>query len=660
MKKKLLTLVALLTTVVSGAWGQDYIWTFRATDIKNEASFVTNGENTFIAADGTTELIYRANSTSDALNTINETIGGVTYTSELVLNGKCSSSRYIKLPSISGDGTITVVSGTSKSARPIYLATTENGTDIEISSSADLKTVHSKEVTGLNADNTYYINVASGGHSIVAIMWSPADTRDPLTLSFTPNDKIIGVGNTLATSLSWFEDTSNENAKYSVSYASNDETIATVNSSGVITGEAEGTATITATVTATADATYKTTTATITVNVVKTLDKASAIVVPDGTLDLSDAATSSAMLNNGTWSQDVALFGNNNDGNYMTFTVYSGYQSRATQTWSSVSTDGTNYGASTNVTWDAVGAFKGSSAYTVAKAATSRVEDRSYTYYSYRVTGVSKVQALVKSANKSLNVVLAAFEMNDNTPATSTMLYTKDKSNTVTTKSLELDKTKTYLIALYGEGASNNQLFEMALFYDASVQLYETIATGSGKTWGTYVTTTDLNLTTVSNQITAYIIPGLNATSTAVETEEVTQIPAGSPILFQTATAGSSVNVPVATSTPEALGTNCLKAGTGGEIAAGTGTVSRYVLSSGVFKLIDDVLPTVPKNKAYLEIDTGSGAPELSIGYSETTGIDAVTKSQLTETVVYNLNGQRVAQPTKGLYIVNGKKIIMK
>ena len=27
---------------------------------------------------------------------------------------------------------------------------------------------------------------------------------------------------------------------------------------------------------------------------------------------------------------------------------------------------------------------------------------------------------------------------------------------------------------------------------------------------------------------------------------------------------------------------------------------------------------------------------------------------------VYNLNGQRVNQPTKGLYIVNGRKVVIK
>ena len=43
----------------------------------------------------------------------------------------------------------------------------------------------------------------------------------------------------------------------------------------------------------------------------------------------------------------------------------------------------------------------------------------------------------------------------------------------------------------------------------------------------------------------------------------------------------------------------------------------------------------------------------------ETTGISAV-ESKAIEGQVYNLKGQRVAQPTKGLYIVNGKKVILK
>ena len=43
------------------------------------------------------------------------------------------------------------------------------------------------------------------------------------------------------------------------------------------------------------------------------------------------------------------------------------------------------------------------------------------------------------------------------------------------------------------------------------------------------------------------------------------------------------------------------------------------------------------------------------------TGIGSIDNGQLTiDNVVYNLNGQRVAQPAKGLYIVNGCKVIIK
>ena len=46
----------------------------------------------------------------------------------------------------------------------------------------------------------------------------------------------------------------------------------------------------------------------------------------------------------------------------------------------------------------------------------------------------------------------------------------------------------------------------------------------------------------------------------------------------------------------------------------------------------------------------------------ETTGIDNVERStfNVQRSTVYNLNGQRVSKPTKGLYIVNGRKVVIK
>ena len=71
----------------------------------------------------------------------------------------------------------------------------------------------------------------------------------------------------------------------------------------------------------------------------------------------------------------------------------------------------------------------------------------------------------------------------------------------------------------------------------------------------------------------------------------------------------------------------------------------------------------IPAGKAYLNA-TGTGARQLSIVFedaSETTGIGAsLTKNEEVKNGTYNLQGQRVAQPRKGLYIVGGKKVIVK
>ena len=71
-------------------------------------------------------------------------------------------------------------------------------------------------------------------------------------------------------------------------------------------------------------------------------------------------------------------------------------------------------------------------------------------------------------------------------------------------------------------------------------------------------------------------------------------------------------------------------------------------------------------NKAYLKI-LKTSKPDGSRGFSlfeedETTGINTVenVNEELKNAVYYNLNGQRIANPNKGLYIVNGKKVIIK
>lgn len=67
---------------------------------------------------------------------------------------------------------------------------------------------------------------------------------------------------------------------------------------------------------------------------------------------------------------------------------------------------------------------------------------------------------------------------------------------------------------------------------------------------------------------------------------------------------------------------------------------------------------TVGANTAYLPGTVGG--VRSFIGFrNEATGIKALTTIEL-DGQVYNMNGQRVAAPQKGLYIVNGKKTIIK
>ena len=89
-----------------------------------------------------------------------------------------------------------------------------------------------------------------------------------------------------------------------------------------------------------------------------------------------------------------------------------------------------------------------------------------------------------------------------------------------------------------------------------------------------------------------------------------------------------------------------------------------YVLNNGskgvgFYKLADG--KKLGYGKAYLWY-SGSLAPGY-FGFGETTGINAVNGSEfmINGSDIYNLNGQRVAQPTqKGLYIVNGRKVVIK
>ena len=79
------------------------------------------------------------------------------------------------------------------------------------------------------------------------------------------------------------------------------------------------------------------------------------------------------------------------------------------------------------------------------------------------------------------------------------------------------------------------------------------------------------------------------------------------------------------------------------------------------FQSLSEHSATIPAGKAYLDSGTSeAGALKIVFADQETTGIETVQVSEPEANGYYNLAGQRVAKATKGFYIVNGKKVIMK
>ena len=88
-----------------------------------------------------------------------------------------------------------------------------------------------------------------------------------------------------------------------------------------------------------------------------------------------------------------------------------------------------------------------------------------------------------------------------------------------------------------------------------------------------------------------------------------------------------------------------------------------YVLNTGskgagFYKLAEN--GTVPANKAYLVYDGAAGARDYFL-FDEATAISApLVNSEEVNSEVYDLQGRRVKNAAKGVYIVNGRKVVIK
>ena len=203
-------------------------------------------------------------------------------------------------------------------------------------------------------------------------------------------------------------------------------------------------------------------------------------------------------------------------------------------------------------------------------------------------------------------------------------------------------------------------------FVEDIVYLDNSVAVSIGEAgMATFSSTKALDFTGV-DAIAAYTA---KATSDGKITfTRIYKVPANTGLLLRNALgeaegAVAAVNVPVATVATAVSDNNLIAVDT--EIASlpsTDGTKANYILNKvngnlGFYRAADK---KVAAGKAYLQIDTSEARSFFAISFDdEATGISSVKVSQ-SAGQVYDLQGRHVAQPTKGLYIVNGKKVIIK
>ena len=183
---------------------------------------------------------------------------------------------------------------------------------------------------------------------------------------------------------------------------------------------------------------------------------------------------------------------------------------------------------------------------------------------------------------------------------------------------------------------------------------------------GTFSCSQDLNFT--GSELKAYIAAGYNKEESQVLLVRVYDVPAGTG-LYLKGEAGVTYKIPYSTS--QAYYVNMLKANlTASSIAKTSGDMSNFLLNKvdgkyGFFAPSETA--TLGAQMAYLQVPTSfmSGPEEtraISIAFEDdgTTNISDFELFTNSNEHLYNLKGQRVEKAGRGLYIKNGKKVVIK
>ena len=202
----------------------------------------------------------------------------------------------------------------------------------------------------------------------------------------------------------------------------------------------------------------------------------------------------------------------------------------------------------------------------------------------------------------------------------------------------------------YGDTDKENQTDDRTL----TIDLPE-IATIAASGYSTLVSIKALDFTSAEG-LQGYVATSVNKEESKVTLTEVASVPVKTPVILK-GTPGATYTIFTTTSPAKLPAAGNLLRGSATEstaLAAG----EAYILYNGAF--YSNEAGNLPAGKAYLPASTVNGAREMSIVFdSEPTAI-AAPKASTRHTDIYNLQGQIVNTPSKGVYVVEGKKVVVK
>ena len=163
--------------------------------------------------------------------------------------------------------------------------------------------------------------------------------------------------------------------------------------------------------------------------------------------------------------------------------------------------------------------------------------------------------------------------------------------------------------------------------------------------------------TIIPTGVKAYYVSakGTEATMTAIDAKV---IPANQGVILTSESGDAATMVPAASETAATITGNQLghSAGAAKTLTAGEG----YILGNGTegTAFYPCKAGSLPINKAYL-LGNGESAIVMNFG-NAVTGINTIAAPASAKAPIFDLSGRRVVKATKGLYIQNGKKVIVK